>query len=222
MKGDTDMKPIRDKDLRLYQQVTNLDDDLILEAMTEPVTPSARRARGQRAESIQRFFTHPMVASLAVSAVILSVLVAVLLATGAFDTPTVIDPPAHGSYPEETYPPELPQVPTAEGAASLHKGICALVSKLGTDKSEYIRGESCLFYAGSHYFYKAEIGVSRLLASAKNRRISCFKAERRSINGYVGASLVNYCNYAERNTSAGDFKTVRSCEKLTRADRVGE
>lgn len=123
MKGDTDMKPIRDKDLRLYQQVTNLDDDLILEAMTEPVTPSARRARGQRAEAIQRFFTHPMVASLAVSTVILSVLVAVLLATGAFDTPTVIEPPAHGSYPEETYPSQLPQVPTAEGAASLHKGM---------------------------------------------------------------------------------------------------
>lgn len=123
MKGDTDMKPIREKDLRLYQQVTNLDDDLILEAMAEPVTPPARRVRGQRAEAIQRFFAHPMVASLAVSTVILSVLVAVLLATGAFDTPTVIDPPAHGSYPEETYPPELPQMPTAEGAASLHKGM---------------------------------------------------------------------------------------------------
>ncbi len=116
------MKPTTDKDLRLYARLSDIDDDLILDS-TVTAAPAPAKVKGRRTEAVRRLFSNPMVASLAVSTVMITLLMVVLLATGAFKTPTTTEPPAHGSYPAETYPSVLSGAPTAEDAASLHKGM---------------------------------------------------------------------------------------------------
>lgn len=140
MEGDTVMKPPTDKDLRLYTRLSDVDADLILDS-TIPIksAPSAAVSH-PKWEAFKDFLSRPMVASLAVSTVMVTLVVIYLLATGGFRNPAV-EPPAHGSYSEvtgPTLPPDKPVPPTYENAAALRKGmsLSELVSLMGNDYTQ--------------------------------------------------------------------------------------
>ena len=118
MKGDIVMKRMTDKDLRLYKGLSDIDSDLILDS-TIPASPVPIRTQGRRMDTLRRVFSNPMVASLAVSTVIITLLMAVLLATGAFRR-VAVNPPVHST---ETMASTHTGLPPHEHAATLRKGM---------------------------------------------------------------------------------------------------
>lgn len=112
------MKRMTDKDLRLYKGLSDIDSDLILDS-TIPASPVPIRTQGRRMDTLRRVFSNPMVASLAVSTVIITLLMAVLLATGAFRR-VAENPPAHNTEtPASTHTEMVPH----GDAAMLRKGM---------------------------------------------------------------------------------------------------
>ena len=138
--------PQKDKALRLYTRLSDVDGDLILDSTIPVHTPPAV-VRHPRWEAFKSYFSRPWAASVAASAVLLALVIAALVAAGLTDDPTTTPSP-HGSTPSEQSPvAENPVAPTMENAAALRKGMsfAELVALMGSGYTADGDGSSYTF-----------------------------------------------------------------------------
>lgn len=154
------MKQPTDKDLRLYESLSNVDSQFILDSTIPPKAAPVPAVKKASKPSLWAILCRPQNASVALAALLVTLTVVALMVTGITKGPQT-EPPPHGTH---TTPPADPigsvKIPSAEDAAALRKGmsLSELAALMGNDYTQ----------EGTRYTFTLDTGEQLTVSTAPN------------------------------------------------------
>lgn len=150
------MKQPTDKDLRLYESLSDVDSDLIPDSIIPPRPVAVPPPKKAKRPSLWAVLRRPQYASVALAALLVTLTAVALLVTGITKGPQT-EPPPHGI---PTDPIGSVKSPTTEDAAALRKGmsLSELAALMGNNYTQ----------EGTRYTFTLDTGEQLAVSTAPN------------------------------------------------------
>ena len=153
------MKQPTDKDLRLYESLSDVDSQFILDSTIPLKAAPVPAVKKASKPSFWAILCRPQYASVALAALLVTLTVVALLVTGITKGPQT-EPPPHGIPTVPADPIGAVKTPTTEDAAALRKGmsLSELAALMGNDYTQ----------EGTRYTFTLDTGEQLAVSTAPN------------------------------------------------------